>query len=137
MEATASEPEVIAAVRGSVTDVGFDGALPAIHTVLLNQMIDNMIDHQHSASAFCGIGGARHRALARQIRQRLAQYAKLKDIISMLGRERRLADAPAGCERILQDEFNDRPETALYLTGVLSDAKGKPATSDRQVADAP
>ncbi len=34
-----------------------------------------------------GIVGARHYALAQQIRQTLAQYAKLKDIIAMLGLE--------------------------------------------------
>jgi F-type H+-transporting ATPase subunit beta len=115
-----------------------------------------------------GIVGDRHYGLAQEIRSTLAQYAKLKDIIAMLGleqlsppdrtvvaRARRLerfltqpfftteqftglkgrlvslADSLDGCERILRDEFNDRPESALYMIGPISEAKGKgkPATS--------
>jgi len=109
-----------------------------------------------------GIVGQRHYALAQEIRQTLAQYAKLKDIIAMLGleqlsvpdgrvvaRARRLErfltqpfftteqftglkgklvslkDALDGCERILRDEFNDRPESALYMIGAISEARPK------------
>jgi F-type H+/Na+-transporting ATPase subunit beta len=109
-----------------------------------------------------GIVGARHYALAQAIRQTLAQYAKLKDIIAMLGleqlspsdrkvvaRARRLErfltqpfftteqftglkgrlvsldDALDGCERILRDEFNDRPESALYMIGAIAEVKDK------------
>jgi F-type H+-transporting ATPase subunit beta len=116
----------------------------------------------HSAMAIAGIVGERHYALAQAIRGTLAQYAKLKDIIAMLGleqlapedrkvvaRARRLerfltqpfftteqftglpgkfvalADSLDGCERILQDEFNDRPESALYMIGGISEAKAK------------
>jgi F-type H+-transporting ATPase subunit beta len=107
-----------------------------------------------------GIVGARHYALAQEIRRTLAKYADLKDIIAMLGleqlapadrdvvaRARRLerfltqpfftteqftglqgklvslADALDGCERILHDEFKDRPESALYMIGAISEAK--------------
>jgi F-type H+/Na+-transporting ATPase subunit beta len=92
----------------------------------------------------------------------LAQYAQLRDIISMLGleqlspedrnvvlRARRLErfltqpfftttqftgidgklvsleDALDGCERILRDEFKDYPESALYMIGAISEARGK------------
>jgi F-type H+-transporting ATPase subunit beta len=126
------------------------------------------IDPLQSSSRMAtpGIVGERHYALAQQIRQSLAQYAKLKDIIAMLGleqlspsdrkvvaRARRLErfltqpfftteqftglegklvslkDALDGCERILNDEFNDRPESALYMIGAIAEAKGKPASA--------
>jgi len=122
------------------------------------------IDPLQSSSRMAtpGIVGKRHYALAQDIRQTLAQYAKLKDIIAMLGleqlsppdrkvvaRARRLErfltqpfftteqftgltgklvslkDALDGCERILHDEFNDRPESALYMIGAISEAKQK------------
>jgi len=37
-----------------------------------------------------------------------------------------LKDALDGCERILHDEFKDYPESALYMIGPISEAKGKP-----------
>ncbi len=104
--------------------------------------------------------GERHYRVARQIRQTLATYDELKDIIAMLGleelsqedqrvvsRARRLErfltqpffvtgqftgmegrtvsreDAVDGCERILDDEFADLPESALYMIGKLDEAK--------------
>lgn len=116
----------------------------------------------HSMMATPGTVGSRHYALAQRIRQTLAQYAKLKDIIAMLGleqlsapdrtvvaRARRLErfltqpffttekftglegklvslkDTLDGCERILGDEFNDRPESALYMIGPVSEIKLK------------
>ena len=124
------------------------------------------IDPLQSSSRMAtpGIVGDRHYALAQQIRQTLAEFAKLKDIIAMLGleqlsppdrkvvaRARRLErfltqpfftteqytglkgkmvslkDALDGCERILHDEFNDRPESALYMIGAISEVKGKQA----------
>ena len=124
------------------------------------------IDPLQSSSRMAtpGIVGARHYALAQEIRQTLAQYAKLKDIIAMLGleqlsppdrkvvaRARRLErfltqpfftteqftglkgklvplkDSLDGCERILRDEFNDRPESALYMIGAIAEVKGKAA----------
>lgn len=115
-----------------------------------------------SRMATPGIVGARHYALAQEIRRTLAQYAELKDIIAMLGleqlspedrklvaRARRLerfltqpfftterftgltgklvslADALDGCERILNDEFKDIPERALYMIGTVDEAKDK------------
>ena len=120
------------------------------------------IDPLQSSSnmATPGIVGERHYALAQQIRQTLAQYADLKDIIAMLGleqlsppdrkivaRARRLerfltqpfftteqftghdgklvslSDSLDGCERILRDEFEDYPESALYMLGAIDEAK--------------
>jgi F-type H+-transporting ATPase subunit beta len=37
-----------------------------------------------------------------------------------------LKDALDGCERILHDEFKGYPESALYMIGPISEAKGKP-----------
>jgi F-type H+-transporting ATPase subunit beta len=106
-----------------------------------------------------GIVGQRHYALAQEIRQILAQYEDLKDIIAMLGleqlsaadrdvviRARRLErffsqpfftteqftamegklvsikDSLNGCERILRGEFNQYPESALYMIGTIDEA---------------
>jgi len=100
------------------------------------------------------IVGDRHYRIGQEMRQTLAQYEELKDIIAMLGleelsqadrktvnRARRLErfltqpfyvteaftgkegkmvdleDALDGCERILNDEFEDRPERSLYMIG--------------------
>jgi F-type H+-transporting ATPase subunit beta len=114
----------------------------------------------NSKMATPGIVGARHYALAQNIRRTLAQYAQLRDIIAMLGleqlspedrkvvgRARRLErfltqpffttekftglsgklvsleDSLDGCERILQDEFKDHPESALYMIGAIDEIK--------------
>lgn len=37
-----------------------------------------------------------------------------------------LADTLDGCERILRDEFNDYPESALYMIGRVDEAKNNP-----------
>lgn len=106
--------------------------------------------------------GNRHYSIAQQIRQTLAQYEELKDIIAMLGLEQlsnedqnivnrarklerfltqpfftteqftqytgrnvSLEDALSGCERILQDEFKDFPESAFYMIGKVEEAVEK------------
>lgn len=103
--------------------------------------------------------GERHYAIARAVRQTLAGYEELKDIIAMLGFEelswedrrivmqaRRLErfftqpfytteqftgldgrsvaleDALNGCERILNDEFNEAPEQLLFMIGGIEEA---------------
>ncbi len=132
----------------------------------------------NSRMATPGIVGARHYALAQEIRQTLAQYAKLKDIIAMLGleqlsppdrkvvaRARRLErfltqpfftteqftglkgklvtlkDSLDGCERILQDEFDNQPESALYMIGAIAEVKvkstPKPATAGTDAGPGP
>ncbi|MFP4088439.1 MAG: F0F1 ATP synthase subunit beta [Desulfobacteraceae bacterium] len=104
------------------------------------------------------IVGDRHYRIGQEMRQTLAQYEELKDIIAMLGleelsqadrktvnRARRLErfltqpfyvteaftgkegkmveleDALDGCERILNDEFEDRPERSLYMIGGIEE----------------
>lgn len=109
-----------------------------------------------------GVVGERHYQLAREIRNTLAQYEQLKDIIAMLGidqlsesdrnivfRARRIerfltqpffttgqfsgrtgryvtvAETLDGCERILNDEFMDVPESALYMVGAIGEVEKK------------
>lgn len=106
------------------------------------------------------IVGERHYHIAQEIRQTLANYEELKDIIAMLGleelsptdrstvyRARRLERfltqpffsteqftglkgklveleaALEGCERILNDQFSDYPEKAVYMIGSIEEAK--------------
>ncbi|MBA3611417.1 MAG: F0F1 ATP synthase subunit beta [Nitrospirales bacterium] len=45
-------------------------------------------------------------------------------------------DALDGCERILQDEFKDYPEHALYMIGEIDQAKKKAKTDNTAVQDA-
>ncbi|MDZ7700437.1 MAG: F0F1 ATP synthase subunit beta [Deltaproteobacteria bacterium] len=102
--------------------------------------------------------GERHYRIGQQMRQTLAEYEDLKDIIAMLGleelsqsdrktvnRARRLErfltqpfyvteaftgkagklvelkDALDGCERILNDEFEDASERSLYMIGGIDE----------------
>ena len=106
------------------------------------------------------IVGERHYTLARQVRETLASYEELQDVIAMLGMEelsqedqrtvnraRRLQrfltqpffvteqftghkgrlvsldSALDGCERILNDEFAEYPERALYMIGGIDEAE--------------
>ncbi|MEA5594039.1 F0F1 ATP synthase subunit beta [Rivularia sp. UHCC 0363] len=106
------------------------------------------------------IAGKRHYQIAQAVRQTLANYEDLKDIIAMLGieelsvndrktvyRARRLerfltqpffsteqfigkagklvslSAALDGCERILNDEFSEYPEAALYMIGGIDEVK--------------
>ena len=115
-----------------------------------------------SKMATPSIIGERHYNIAQNIRQTLAQYEELKDIIAMLGLEQlsrddqktvnrsrrlerfltqpfytteqftqykgknvRLKDALDGCERILNDEFKDYPESAFYMIGTIDEIKSK------------
>jgi F-type H+-transporting ATPase subunit beta len=115
--------------------------------------------------------GDRHYRVARQVREVLAEYEEMKDIIAMLGLEEltekdratvakarrierfltqpfftteqftgqpgrmvRLAATLEGCERILADQFADRPEHAFYMIGALEEieAAATDAGSDRR-----
>jgi len=104
--------------------------------------------------------GERHYRVARNVRETLAGYEELKDVIAMLGleelsredqrrvhRARRLErfltqpffttgqftgrdgamvdleETLSGCERILNDEFSEYPERALYMIGAVDEAK--------------
>ena len=122
------------------------------------------IDFLQSGSKMASptIIGERHYNIAQNIRQTLAQYEELRDIIAMLGleqlsledqktvnRSRRLErfltqpfytteqftqykgknvslkDALDGCERILNDEFKDYPESDFYMIGTIDEVKKK------------
>ncbi len=124
-----------------------------------------------SKMAIPQIIGEKHYTILRKIRQTLAQYEDLKDIIAMLGLEQlsvndrytvnrarrlerfftqpfftteqfsglkgkgvRLEDALNGCDRILNDEFKDLPESAFYMVGTIEEAieKGKAAKKVKQ-----
>jgi F-type H+-transporting ATPase subunit beta len=104
--------------------------------------------------------GDRHYRVARKVKETLAGYDELKDVIAMLGleelsredqrtvhRARRLErfltqpffttgqftgragtmvsleESLEGCERILNDEFAEYPEKALYMIGAVREAK--------------
>ncbi|MBO8142474.1 MAG: F0F1 ATP synthase subunit beta [Firmicutes bacterium] len=104
--------------------------------------------------------GEEHYRVANRVRQTLAEYEELKDVIAMLGleelsqrdqmlvnRARRLErfltqpffstehftgqpgryvsreETIAGCRRILDDEFADYPEQALYMIGSIEEAE--------------
>ncbi|WP_346892264.1 F0F1 ATP synthase subunit beta [uncultured Roseibium sp.] len=106
----------------------------------------------------------RHYTVARAVRNTLAEYEELKDIIAMLGLEElsekdravvkrarrlerfltqpffstekmtgnpgtfvRLEDTLTSCERILADEFADRPESDFYMIGTVDDLERDPA----------
>jgi len=106
------------------------------------------------------IVGERHYRVARAVRETIAHYRSLKDIISMLGleelaaedqrmvhRARRLIrfltqpffvteqftgqpgkrvaieDTLRGCEAILDGEFDEAPESALYMIGEVDEAR--------------
>lgn len=106
------------------------------------------------------IAGKRHYETALAVRQTLALYEELKDMIAMLGmaelstsdrqivyRARRLErfltqpffsteqftnqpgrlvsleNALEGCDRILNDEFADQPESALYMIGDIAEVR--------------
>ncbi|WP_048130278.1 MULTISPECIES: F0F1 ATP synthase subunit beta [unclassified Methanosarcina] len=134
-----------------------EGLYPAIDPLQSNSKISTP-----------GIIGERHYRLAQEIQHTLAQYAELKDIISMLGleqlsqedrnvvvRARRLerfltqpfftteqftgfkgkfvalSDALDGCERILQDEFKDYPESDLYMIGTIDEAIARKSSRDQ------
>ncbi|MDJ0737775.1 MAG: F0F1 ATP synthase subunit beta [Nostocaceae cyanobacterium] len=106
------------------------------------------------------IVGEKHYRIAQQVRQTLANYEELKDIIAMLGLEElsptdrqivyrarrleryltqpffsteqftgmsgklvKLENALEGCDRILNDEFSNYPEKALYMIGSIDEVQ--------------
>jgi F-type H+-transporting ATPase subunit beta len=107
-----------------------------------------------------GIVGERHYGVARRVREAIAHYRSLEDIISMLGleelstddqrivqRARRLIrfltqpffvtepftgkegrlvsieETLDGCEAILEGDFDEAPESALYMIGNIEEAR--------------
>jgi F-type H+-transporting ATPase subunit beta len=68
---------------------------------------------------------------ARQLDRFLTQpFFTTEHFTSMKGRMVSLKDALDGCERILQDEFKDIPEVALYMIGTADEAYAKAANSN-------
>ena len=65
-------------------------------------------------------------ARARRLERFLTQpFFTTKQFTGLDGKLVSLEDALDGCERILRDEFKDYPESALYMIGPISEAKGK------------
>jgi F-type H+-transporting ATPase subunit beta len=63
-------------------------------------------------------------ARARRLERFLTQpFFATEAFTGLKGQFVSLADALDGCERILQDEFKDHPESALYMIGAIGQAK--------------
>ena len=63
---------------------------------------------------------------ARRLERFLTQpFYTTEQFTGMSGKLVSLADALDGCERILNDEFTDYPERALYMIGPISEAEAK------------
>ncbi len=72
-------------------------------------------------------------ARARRLERFLTQpFFTTEQFTGLKGRLVSLADSLDGCERILQDEFKNYPERALYMIGPIGEAK-KEAPSDKPV----
>lgn len=67
-------------------------------------------------------------ARARRLERFLTQpFFTTEQFTGLAGKLVSREDSLSGCERILNDEFEDRPESALYMIGAIGEAKGKPA----------
>jgi F-type H+-transporting ATPase subunit beta len=63
---------------------------------------------------------------ARRLERFLTQpFFTTEQFTGLKGKLVSLKDSLDGCERILRDEFKDYPESALYMIGAISEAKGK------------
>jgi F-type H+-transporting ATPase subunit beta len=74
---------------------------------------------------------------ARRLERFLTQpFFTTEQFTGMKGKVVSLADALDGCERILNDEFKDFPESALYMIGAIDEAKKmeKPDTQPKPAA---
>ena len=68
---------------------------------------------------------------ARRLERFLTQpFFTTEQFTSMPGSMVSLNDALDGCERILQDEFKDYPESALYMIGAVDEAHDKVTKSN-------
>jgi|TARA_R110002126_G_scaffold76017_9_gene189846 F-type H+-transporting ATPase subunit beta len=69
-------------------------------------------------------------ARARRLERFLTQpFFTTEQFTGIKGRLVSRADALDGCERILNDEFKDYPESALYMIGAIDEAKEKSSAS--------
>jgi F-type H+-transporting ATPase subunit beta len=65
---------------------------------------------------------------ARRLERFLTQpFFATEQFTGIQGKDVSLKDALDGCERILNDEFKDYPESALYMIGAVDEAKPKAA----------
>jgi F-type H+-transporting ATPase subunit beta len=63
---------------------------------------------------------------ARRLERFLTQpFFTTEQFTGLKGKLVSLKDALDGCERILRDEFQDIPESALYMIGTIDEAKVK------------
>lgn len=83
-------------------------------------------------------------ARARRLERFLTQpFFATEQFSGIAGKLVSLEDALDGCERILNDEFKDYPESALYMIGAIDEAKtnkppvGKKASTDSSGKDSP
>jgi F-type H+-transporting ATPase subunit beta len=66
---------------------------------------------------------------ARRLERFLTQpFVTTEQFTGLKGKFVKLSDALDGCEQILNDEFKDYPESALYMIGNISEAKAKPVS---------
>ena len=74
-------------------------------------------------------------ARARRLERFLTQpFFTTEQFTGLSGKLVPLADALDGCERILNDEFKDFPESALYMIGAVDEAKAKLKTKPEPAA---
>jgi len=70
---------------------------------------------------------------ARRLIRFLTQpFATTRHFTGLEGRVVALDDTIVGCERILNDEFTEQPESALYMIGAISEAKTGILTGGRR-----
>jgi F-type H+-transporting ATPase subunit beta len=69
-------------------------------------------------------------ARARRLERFLTQpFFTTEQFSGLKGRLVGLEDALDGCERILNDEFSDLPESALYMIGAIDEARSGTKTT--------
>jgi F-type H+-transporting ATPase subunit beta len=73
---------------------------------------------------------------ARRLERFLTQpFFTTEQFTAMQGRLVSLNDSLDGCERILRDEFEDYPESALYMIGAIDEARKNVDDDDNQTAE--
>ncbi len=74
---------------------------------------------------------------ARRLERFLTQpFFATEQFSGIAGKDVSLKDALDGCERILNDEFKDYPESALYMIGTVDEAKDKAKAGKAEPAQA-
>jgi F-type H+-transporting ATPase subunit beta len=74
---------------------------------------------------------------ARRLERFLTQpFFTTEQFTGLQGKLVSIEDAFNGCERILADEFNDYPESALYMIGAIDEAEAQPKAPSKPTAEA-